>query len=233
MKKIIVLLTLVFSTVTLFAQDVITKRNGEEIQAKVLNINDKEINYIKWTNLNGPTYTILKSEVFMIKYENGEKDIFEQEKKQAQMQTQTEIEFTSPINTTEELATQMSKNNIDFLKRQDLLKRAKRCKGWGAGLSITIFAGGVVGGILGGVADWTTGATIGYCCGIGVLSIIPYAILGNKGSRLEAEAYKIKVASLPIKNVQIGNVNIESNINLMSYQSNKQHAFGLGAKISF
>ena len=83
-------------------------------------------------------------------------------------------------------------NYLDFLKRQDLLKRAKRCKGWGAGLGITIFAGGVVGGILGGVADWTTGATIGYCCGIGVLSIIPYAILGNKGSRLEAEAYKIK-----------------------------------------
>lgn len=231
MKKIIVLLTLLFTTMTLFAQDIITKRDGEEIQAKVLNINDKEINYIKWTNLNGPTYTISKSEVFMIKYENGEKDVFEQE--HISRQAKAQAESTYQIDTTKDLATQMSKNNIDFLKRQDLLKRAKRCKGWGAGLSITIFTGGLVGGILAGVADWSTGATIGYCSGVAVLSIIPYAILGTKGNRLESEAYRIKITSLPIKNIQIGELNIEPNINLMSHQNNKQHALGFGAKILF
>ena len=65
----------------IFAQDIITKHNGEEIQVKVINVNDKEINYIKWSNMNGPTYTIPVSEVFMIKYENGTKDSFVSEQK--------------------------------------------------------------------------------------------------------------------------------------------------------
>ena len=230
-KHFFIFTALILTSINLFAQDIITKRNGEEIAAKVLNINDKEINYIKWSNMDGPTYTIVLSEVFMIKYENGEKDVFEQDKKQSQ--TQTEIEFTPQINTTEEFATQLSRNNIDFLTRQDLLKRAKRCKGWGKGLGITILVGGTIGGILGGVSDWSTGAAIGYFCGVGVLTIIPAAILVTKGNRLETEAYKIKVTSLPIKKVQIGDVHLESNINLMSFQNNKQHALGLGAKILF
>ena len=72
MKQFFIFTALILTSINLFAQDIITKRNGEEIAAKVLNINDKEINYIKWSNMDGPTYTIAISEVFMIKYENGE-----------------------------------------------------------------------------------------------------------------------------------------------------------------
>ena len=58
------------------AQDVITLKNGDDINAKVLEIGDNEIKYKKFANLNGPTYAIKKSEIFMIKYENGTKDVF-------------------------------------------------------------------------------------------------------------------------------------------------------------
>jgi len=55
--------------------DNITLRNGGEISAKVLEISTTEVKYKNCDNLNGPTYTIKKSEVFMIKYPNGTKDI--------------------------------------------------------------------------------------------------------------------------------------------------------------
>ena len=61
------------------AQDIITLKSGEEMQTKVLEINLTEVKYKKFENLQGPAYSIEKDKVFMIKYENGNKDVFENE----------------------------------------------------------------------------------------------------------------------------------------------------------
>lgn len=63
-------------TSNLFSQDVIFLSNGNEIEAKVVKIGRDEIEYKKWSNQDGPTYTEQKANVFMIKYQNGEKDVF-------------------------------------------------------------------------------------------------------------------------------------------------------------
>lgn len=78
MKKIILSLLSVVS-LSAFAQDVIICRNGDEITSKVLKVSQTEIEYKKWSNQDGPSYTLDKSEVFMIKYKNGEKDVFKEE----------------------------------------------------------------------------------------------------------------------------------------------------------
>jgi hypothetical protein len=59
-----------------FAQDVITLKTGDEIKSKVLEVGTNEIKYKKSDNLDGPSYSVAKSDVFMIKYENGSKDVF-------------------------------------------------------------------------------------------------------------------------------------------------------------
>ena len=62
---------------TLFAQDVIVKKDGSTILSKVYEIGKKEIKYKKFSNLNGPLYNISIKEVFSVNYENGEKDLFD------------------------------------------------------------------------------------------------------------------------------------------------------------
>lgn len=57
------------------AQDLIVLKDGNEINSKVLEVNISDIKYKKTDNLDGPMYLVLKSEVFMIKYKNGTKDI--------------------------------------------------------------------------------------------------------------------------------------------------------------
>lgn len=57
------------------AQDVIVKRNGEELQCKILEVSKKEVKYKRWTNQEGPAFAEKKSDIFMIKYENGEKEV--------------------------------------------------------------------------------------------------------------------------------------------------------------
>jgi hypothetical protein len=75
----ICLVTLLFTFLTgafVHGQDIIVQKNGEEIKAKVDQVLDTEIKYRKADNLTGPLYSLKKAEVFMIKYENGTKDIF-------------------------------------------------------------------------------------------------------------------------------------------------------------
>lgn len=74
--KLWLIILLSFFTGILFSQDIIIKKTGDEIEAIVQEIGPDEIKYKKFSNSNGPTYIINKQEVFMIKYENGTKDVF-------------------------------------------------------------------------------------------------------------------------------------------------------------
>jgi hypothetical protein len=79
MRRIIFIFLLFISAVSAInAQDNILKRNGEEVQAKVTDVGKTEIKYKKFSNLSGPEYVMLVSDIFMITYENGDKDVFEE-----------------------------------------------------------------------------------------------------------------------------------------------------------
>lgn len=52
--------------------------NGDELKARVVEINDATVKYKKWENLEGPLYNINVTELFKIKYENGQSDMFNQ-----------------------------------------------------------------------------------------------------------------------------------------------------------
>ena len=71
----------------LFSQDVIFLSNGNEINAKIIKIGDSEIEYKKWNNQEGPTYNEKTSNIFLIKYQNGEKDFFNNTKSVTQNKT--------------------------------------------------------------------------------------------------------------------------------------------------
>jgi len=60
---------------SVYAQDIITLRNGDEIKARVTEITPSEIKYKRFENLDGPTVTVAKSDVFAINYENGTREV--------------------------------------------------------------------------------------------------------------------------------------------------------------
>lgn len=55
--------------------DIIALKNGEEINVKVLEINESEIKYKKCDNLDGPTFIIPKSTATKIKFSNGTTEV--------------------------------------------------------------------------------------------------------------------------------------------------------------
>lgn len=64
-------------TMAVNAQDVIVFRNGDEVEAKVEEISSTQIKYKRTSNLDGPSYVSEKSEVSVIKYNNGEQEVFD------------------------------------------------------------------------------------------------------------------------------------------------------------
>ncbi len=58
------------------AQDIIVLRDGTTILSKVLKIGTTEVEYKKFSNLEGPLYTVEKHTILAINFENGEKETF-------------------------------------------------------------------------------------------------------------------------------------------------------------
>lgn len=76
MKRFLFSLVALVVTNVCFAQDIIVQKYGSTIQAKVLKVSQSEVEYKKFSNQNGPTYTISTRDLQCINYENGTKDTF-------------------------------------------------------------------------------------------------------------------------------------------------------------
>ena len=81
MKYILLFILFVCSSNIIEAQDTLSMRSGETILVKVIEVGTTEVKYKKLDNLNGPVFSLLKSDLFVIKYENGTKEDFSSIKK--------------------------------------------------------------------------------------------------------------------------------------------------------
>ncbi|MBO4768892.1 MAG: hypothetical protein J5495_05095 [Bacteroidales bacterium] len=75
-KWVLLFAFLVCGTLTVSAQDIITKKDGTDIQAKVLEVTDVYVKYKKFSNPEGPVYSVHKSDILLVRYENGESEVF-------------------------------------------------------------------------------------------------------------------------------------------------------------
>ncbi len=76
MKRLLFTAILALSFTTIYAQDIIVKKDGSTIMSKVMEVQTDIIKYKKWSNQSGPTYSIKITDIFSINYKNGEKDVF-------------------------------------------------------------------------------------------------------------------------------------------------------------
>jgi len=140
---------LISLTCACFAQDVIVTKDARKINAKVTEVNVSDIKYKNFDNLEGPTYTLLKSDVASILYQNGQVETFEMES--SKPATATSISPTSPqtssliqIVKTENLLADM-KNYNPALYSQYMSGKKMLKGGWFLASSGVVFN---VGGIL-------------------------------------------------------------------------------------
>lgn len=225
MKRFLLSLVALVVTSVCFAQDVIVQKDGSTIQAKVLKVSQSEVEYKKFNNQNGPTYTISTKDLQCINYENGTKDTFVSPN-------------YNPNIMTNETATQFS-NDQQLLalynaKRPFTQKKAKRLKtiGWVAGgvlattgsvflvfkekdghTQLNEYLGGSL--IVAGIASWAT-------C---------YFI----GKKIEQNS-KYSVQSVPVyqQEFKVGkNDRLMVGVDMLKDNTQKNQTLGLGVSYNF
>ena len=77
MKKLVLVCFLSLAFYFVNGQDMIVKKDGSIVKAKILEVNDADIKYKKADNPDGPTYTVSKANLTSINYANGEVEKFE------------------------------------------------------------------------------------------------------------------------------------------------------------
>ena len=207
-----------------YAQDVIVLNGGSSIISKVLEISDTDVKYKKWSNLEGPTYTLKKADIISINYQNGERESFSNNK--------------SPVNANMEVAGGLTyseyqkaneNKNVDFLKREELLRSARA---WNvAGTIIAI--GGIVGGIcLGSFGEGQS--LVGASLALGIPAVVVGGYCWFEGANKRKEAYQMNVASIPIDKYIINNgIVLEPNLICANFDRDRFPSMGLGVKLIF
>ena len=128
MRKILLILS-VLCSLSAMAQDVIVKRNGEELQCKILEVSKNEVKYKRWTNQDGPSFAEKKSDIFMIKYENGEKEVVAYESPVLETPV-VAPDFSAAKSNDFTLADQNTSSNV-YLKYTSHLNRQSGIYKWG------------------------------------------------------------------------------------------------------
>lgn len=85
MKKFFTLLVaLTIYNINSRAQDIIVLNNStaDEIQAKIMEVNEDNVKYKMWTYQDGPTFSIATNNIYVIKFQNGEEQQFSQKPQQ-------------------------------------------------------------------------------------------------------------------------------------------------------
>ncbi|MDR2773376.1 MAG: hypothetical protein LBC19_01310 [Tannerella sp.] len=110
-KVIFVLIAFCFSSAfsLVRAQDVITKKDGSDIRAKVVETDNSVVKYKLYDNLSGPTYVVSKSELFMIKYEGGRKELFSSSTSSTESQT-VNVQQSATTNVPQNATTNVPQN---------------------------------------------------------------------------------------------------------------------------
>ena len=78
MKKLYLFILAIALSIAANAQDTIIFLNGDIQVVKVTEVSKTQIKYLLWDSQEGPVYVQEVSDIYMIKYHNGTKEIYEQ-----------------------------------------------------------------------------------------------------------------------------------------------------------
>lgn len=112
-KQIQLFICLVLLSKSISSQDLIIFKNGNESKVKVKEVGPTTISYLNYTNLDGPIYTELKSSIFMIKYENGTKDVFNETASVAEPIKKAQVYYSTDPNGNKDLIITTDGETID------------------------------------------------------------------------------------------------------------------------
>ena len=228
MKKLLLFLIVILAGFSASAQDVIVKKDGTTVLCKIVQVNDNEVVYVKWSDINGPQYIMDSSLVSNINYMDGRQD---------KLSEQSSNSYAPGIQQTGEA--QYNDNALLVLDKQrnsgDWYKKYKKLKtiGWAVG-------GSCVGAGL--IIFFATGAYYdgGYpSCYIPAAILVVGGIATTTACLIKANQIKqkaLQIAFTPVIQKEInffGKTSLIASVDMIRDNQLKRNSLGLGLQFNF
>jgi len=224
MKQLLVLLMLLCAT-TVFAQDVIVKKDGSTVVCRVVELTSSEIAYKKWSDLNGPNYVMNRSDATAINYESGKKISL----------SEAGENLYAPGNQNDgfRMTNDNALLNIDYAASNPL-KKAKLLKtiGWIGGGALLVGGGLITGTGIGGGAynEWLIIPGIATAA----VGLIGGTICLISAHNIKKKARRIQGLALYEKEFKFKNgTALNPSINLLRDQARNTQSIGIGLRYNF
>lgn len=225
MKKFLIFLVALVASLNAAAQDVIVKNDNSTILCRIVEVNNNEVVYLKWLDLNGPRYVMDRSLIANINYEDGRQDKLNQ---------QTSNAYAPGNQQTGEW-----KYNDQALLAMDIprnyTQKAKKLRiiGWTVG-GVCV-AGGV--GLIFAHGSYFNDAYSGFYISGGILILGGIATTTTclfKAHQLEKKARTISFAPVFQKEFNLGNgKSLCAGVDVIRDSQYKQTTLGLGLQYNF
>jgi len=231
-NRIYSLLLMLLFAASGYAQDVIVKKDGSTILSKVVEIGSAEVKYKKFSNQDGPMYTILKTEIQAINYENGEKESFSLQESTAPVpQRPQDFGQTNYLNDSQNYYQSLESKTF---QKEKLLSSAKTIQTVGSIVFYVSLGVGVVSSII--VFDpekdnWGTFWLAFGSCAAGGLTVLGICSAVASSKRKLASA--IESASVIKHDFYLGNSCLSAGINVLNDRVNHERTLGVGVNLRF
>lgn len=217
------------------AQDVIVKNDGSTITSKVMEITGTEIKYKKYSNQEGPTYSINKTDVNYINYENGERENFDN--------TTATQSTTGTSNTQYSFAQQQNQQQMSDaellrnLGKDQFTIRQKKSKN----LKLIGFIGGgalfAAGGILNylSICDYDEGPDIIglILAGSGVAWTTSFLLVAQHQKKMALYSANTSTPLMQFNLASTKNSSVYANVDMLNDNITNKKAIGLGIHFNF
>lgn len=214
-------------SISIYAQDVIVKKDGTTIMAKVLTVNTTVVEYKKWSNQDGPTYAIETKELLSINYANGDKEVFS-EQKEAET-AKPVFTQTSPTYTQADVDRAVSRTTSQIVYKST----AGRGKIIGGSL-LLVFVGipGLVSGVTLAVGDAPLAASVTSIM-LGTAGTMTGVGLIKSGRNDKKEALGITQTPILQHQFKMGDYALTPSVNVYSDKLTKRKGLGAGLAFDF
>ena len=223
MKQLLVFLFLLCST-SMFAQDVIVKKDGSTIVCRVVELTSSEITYKKWSDLNGSNYVMNRADASAINYESGKK---------VNLSEATNLYTPNNQNDGTQQYNDRALLGMDYASH-DPLKKVKylRTIGWAGGIGLVV-AGAIWAASASG-GDGNSASTIGglAMCGGGVLWTTGFLIAANQAKQIANK--RLQSSSIYQQHITFPNgSSLSLGTDLLRDNTLGQNTLGLGLRYNF
>lgn len=225
MKQLFILFLLLCST-SVFAQDVIVKKDGSTIVCRVVELTSTEIVYKRWSNLSGSNYVMNRTDASAINYQNGKK---------VNLSEATNLYMPNNQNDGVQQYNDRALLRIDAASNNPY-KKVKTLKtiGWTVGSILT--AGGAV--LMGLGIAWDLGddGLTPFCIGSGLVAggLICTTVCLTAAHRIKKQSDGLVSIPLYQQEFYLGNnSSIDVGIDMLNDEKQGSRTLGLGLRYNF